>query len=255
MNPLPKEELKESLINSSIDKPKSGTLSGHAAGEPFDKLVYSQLKNINSKTYRQFEYLNSVFLSNIEMTSFEERLGLIDSKVLQFLLSRGKKATSEWSPSKLFEEKQNDTADIIITSNKSVRLIDVKTRNISKQAQPPNIISAYKLAKACALLLEYKEYDDLNIDYIGIDWKLAGDKLKCVGVHFTDLFKVPPQNLYINWAAAMQIQFNVEGLSQEYEGEKKDWAISYLTHFSKGAEERSRNMIKKFVDPFSKFIA
>jgi hypothetical protein len=38
-------KLKKELTGSSVPKPLSGTLSGHAAGEPFDKHVYAQIKN------------------------------------------------------------------------------------------------------------------------------------------------------------------------------------------------------------------
>jgi Restriction endonuclease HincII len=37
-------ELIQNVKDTSIPKPVSGTLSGHAAGEPFDKHVYSEIK-------------------------------------------------------------------------------------------------------------------------------------------------------------------------------------------------------------------
>ncbi len=33
------KELENKIIGSSVPKPVSGTLSGHAAGEPFDKHI------------------------------------------------------------------------------------------------------------------------------------------------------------------------------------------------------------------------
>lgn len=33
------DKLKKAVINTSVPKPLSGTLSGHSAGEPFDKHV------------------------------------------------------------------------------------------------------------------------------------------------------------------------------------------------------------------------
>lgn len=38
------EHIKKSVIGTSVPKPISGTLSGHAAGEPFDKHVYNETK-------------------------------------------------------------------------------------------------------------------------------------------------------------------------------------------------------------------
>lgn len=37
------QKLAKNIKGSSIPKPVSGTLSGHAAGEPFDKYVYNLL--------------------------------------------------------------------------------------------------------------------------------------------------------------------------------------------------------------------
>lgn len=33
------------MVGATIPRPLSGTLSGHAAGEPFDKLVYALIKD------------------------------------------------------------------------------------------------------------------------------------------------------------------------------------------------------------------
>ena len=38
------DNLKGKIIGTSVPKPLSGTLSGHAAGEPFDKHVYAEIK-------------------------------------------------------------------------------------------------------------------------------------------------------------------------------------------------------------------
>lgn len=40
----------------------SGTLSGHAAGEPFGKLVYNELKKMYPHNiFKQYEYLNDLY--------------------------------------------------------------------------------------------------------------------------------------------------------------------------------------------------
>jgi len=38
------KNLRKTVKGTSVPKPLSGTLSGHAAGEPFDKHVYSEIK-------------------------------------------------------------------------------------------------------------------------------------------------------------------------------------------------------------------
>ena len=202
------DRLAKELIGQKVPKPISGTLSGHAAGEPFDKHVYSILKKwFPYKTFRQYEYLNFLFSNNLNATGFEERNRLFNSPTVMFLLSRGKDVTNKWSLDNLFEEKQNDTADILVVEGDFFEIIDIKTRNISKNAQAPNIISAYKLAQVCAKMIDNKEFEKFNITYIEIDWILEDDFLVCKDVHYISLFKLNPSELYINWAAAITSPF------------------------------------------------
>lgn len=253
--PINYDELKKEIIGKKIPKPDSGTLSGHAAGEPFDKKVYSILKEKYPKnTFRQYEYLNDLFSKHPKVITYKERLKLFNSPTVMFLLSRGKSAISEWSLENPFEEKQNDTADILFVHNNFYEIIDIKTKNISKKGQPPNIISAYKLAQTCAKAIDNKEYNNFSIKYFGIDWELESNKLVCKNSHLVNLFKAEPSTLYINWAAAMQIQFNVEELNQNYNNNMEKWAREYLKHFVEQAKRRASEMINKFVKPFEKYI-
>ena len=249
------KNLLKTIIGSSVPKPISGTLSGHAAGEPFDKHVYSELKKVfPNRTFRQYEYLNDLFSKNPTVITFEDRLNLFNSPTVIFLLSRGKSATTKWSIDNPFEEKQNDTADILVVDNNFYEIIDIKTRNISKKAQPPNIISAYKLAQTCAKIIDNEEFDNFTIQYFGIDWELENDNLVCKNAHAVNLFKAKPDTLYINWAAAMQIQFNVDDLDQTFRGNMEKWAREYLKHFVSQAKQRAEDMIVRFVKPFEKYI-
>lgn len=251
-------DLRKDLVGQSVDRPNKasqGTLSGHAAGEPFEKLVYHYMKAIDPEhTFKQHEFLNDLYLRNPQHISQEQKRELFASPVAFFLLSRGDKATQGWSPSSVFEEKQNDTADILHYSDGVFHLIDVKTRNMHKKSQAPNIISAYKLAQTCALILDNQEYDNLRISYIGIDWITAEEKLYCQNVHSVELFKVPPQSLYINWAAAMQIQFHISELEQSFSGSLEEWARMYLRVFVASARARVQNMVDKFITPYLKYI-
>jgi len=247
--------LKKKVKGTTVPKPLSGTLSGHAAGEPFDKHVYKEIKKqFPKETFRQYEYLNDLFSKNPDVIGFEARQDLFNSPTVLFLLSRGKNATDKWSIENPFEEKQNDTADILVVKKNCYELIDIKTRNISKSAQPPNIISAYKLAQLCAKMIDNKEFDNFTINYFEIDWLLEGDKLVCKDAHVGCLFNANPANLYINWAAAMQIQFHVCDLDQTFNGTRKEWAKAYLKHFVSQAKKRADDMITKFVKPFEKYL-
>lgn len=238
-----------------LNKAISGTLSGHAAGEPFEKCVYHNLKEkYPDNIFKQYEYLNDIYLHHPKHITVMQRRALFDSPTALFLLSRGENATKNWSPTNIFEEKQNDTADILFYKDGFYNIIDVKTRNKSKSAMPPNIISAYKLAQMCALMLDNEEYDNINIDYVEIDWIEEKDVLHSVGAHHGDLFKANPSKLYINWAAAMQIQFHVCELDQSWIQSREKWAREYLKVFVKSAEQRCEKMKETYINPFLKYI-
>lgn len=260
MNKQDFKALASFMRHQKIDRPNrqsAGTLSGHAAGEPFEKCVYSRLKEIYPDyIFKQYEYLNDLYRRNPQHITVEQRHALFESPTALFLLSRGSSATRLWSPENIFEEKQNDTADIIYYKDGIYDIIDVKTRNIGKTAMPPNIISAHKLAKACALMIDNEEYDNINIDYIEIDWTEDEDieHLKCTDAHHGNLFKANPETLYINWAAAMQIQFHVCDLDQSWNSTMEEWARSYLKVFVTSAEHRCRMMREKYIAPFLKYI-
>ena len=103
-------------------------------------------------------------------------------------------------------------------------------------------------------MIDNKEFDNFTINYFEIDWELEKDKLICKDAHFACLFKSNPADLYINWAAAMQIQFHVCELDQTFKGTRKEWAKLYLKHFVAQAKKRADDMIMKFVKPFEKYI-
>lgn len=100
------EKLIQTIIGTSILKPASGTLSGHAAGGPFDNHVYAFLKKQNPKnTFRQFEYLNDLYSKNPMVIGYNARRELFDSPTVLFLLSRSKNATDKWSIENPFLKK------------------------------------------------------------------------------------------------------------------------------------------------------
>lgn len=152
-------------------------------------------------------------------------------------------------------ENIDDTADILYHNRNFFDIIDVKTRNISKSAQAPNIISAYKLAETCAKMIDNNDFDNMDIHYVKIDWHEEGEVLKCADAYFADLFKENPDSLYINWAAAMQIQFHVSDLKQTFTVKKEQWARSYLKVFIKSAKSRCVKMIEKYVVPYLKYLS
>lgn len=103
-------------------------------------------------------------------------------------------------------------------------------------------------------MIDNEEFDKFSITYFEIDWLLKKDKLVCENAHFANLFKSKPETLYVNWAAAMQLQFHVCDLDQNFGGDKKSWTKAYLKHFVQQARKRTDYMIQKFVKPFEKYI-
>jgi hypothetical protein len=242
--------LEAELVGTTVPRPLSGTLSGHAAGEPFDKHAFKFIqKRYPGKTYRQFELLNKLYSQNPQALGVPNRWALVKPAALAYLLNRGTDATKNWSLENQFVEKQNDTADIIVL-DKPIHIIDIKTYNSSMKGQPPNIISAYKLAKMCLMMINDETFNTHDVTYVGVVWKLDGENLVCSQAVVKELFKINPVSLYINWAAAMQIQFHVHEVDQAYTGSVEAWCRSYIEHFASMAELRVKVMTKKFVDPF-----
>lgn len=213
-----------------------------------NSVVHELYKQLPNSIFSQREYLNQLFDKNRKNYEIIKQ-NLFNNPSVHFLLNFKTDITE-----KPFDEKQDDTADILVVKDGFFEVIDIKTRNLSKTAQAPNIISAFKLAQLCAIMLDNKEFDSLSINYFEVDWLLEDNKLVCKNAHFVNLFKSIPENLYINWAAAMQIQFHVCDLDQEFRGTLKEWTKLYLKHFVTGVYRRSKYMIEEYARPFEKYI-
>lgn len=249
------DKIVNELKGKTVKRPISGTLSGHAAGEPFDKHAYSIIKNLHPNiTYRNYEYLNKLYLNNLATTSVVGRHNLIKSKTNAYLLNRSTVATLSWKKTNQFDEKQNDTADILVTDDSFFEIIDVKTKNLSKNGQAPNIISAEKLVQACSLMIDNKEFEKTNITYLGIDWELKGDNLTCKDAYSASLFKANPSKLYINWSAALQIQFHVESLDQTFTGSREDWCYGFIKHYIEKRNSNVDKILEKKIKPYLKYL-
>jgi Restriction endonuclease HincII len=172
--------------NTQLHISNSNSIANTIVSELESKSIYS--------IFNQKDYINKIYIRS----EIEIKENLYNNPSLHFYLNS--KADIE-NP---FDEKQDDTADILVVKDGFYEIIDIKTRNLSKTAQAPNIISAFKLAQLCAIMLDNKEFDNLSINYFEVDWILEKDRLVCQDAHFVNLFKSTPENLYINWAAAMQ---------------------------------------------------
>lgn len=208
-------------------------------------------KKFPQNVYGQEEYLYSLFTKRKDKKTTSIRKSLIENPSLRYLLNMKADEVEE----DIFEEGKNNNTNILVVKDGFYEIIDIKTRNLSKAAQAPNIISSFKLAQLCAIMIDNQEFNDLSINYFEVDWELENEKLVCKDAYFVSLFKSTPDNLYINWAAAIQIQFHVCNLDQDFNGTVEQWAKEYLKHFVAQVYRRSEYMIEKYAKPFEKYLA
>jgi len=237
------QTLVENIVGSHVPRPK-GTLSGHAAGLPFERLVDQVLiANWPDRCAQHFEILNKILMSHPRVTSPDERIDLCGPPSVASLVARGREPMRKWSLDNLFEEKQDDTAENILLQKPQfdlrrnpVTLIDVKSHNNHKKGQPPNIMSAGKLAKACKLALEEGAVN-FDVIYISVLFDPSPSTLDCTGVRTVSLFSID-SDIYINWTAAQQIQFKPHEIDQDFAGTKEEWAHKFLVTFCDSLEKK-----------------
>jgi type II restriction enzyme len=160
------------------------------------------------------------------------------------LVKRGVAAMKAWTPATPFEVKQDDTAESIIfptadcdLNSDRVILLDVKTQDVDKKAQAPNIMSADKIARAAVLAITAKKPVPFEIVYAGVKWQRDGEKMKCVEAIAISMMKITPP-LYINWVAAQQIQFHPFEVDQSFKKSHEEWCVAYVENFCKSLGER-----------------
>jgi hypothetical protein len=247
----------QKLTGVKEQKPK-GSSAGHAAGLPWEAIVHESLrKKYPSKVLRHYEFLNKV-LGAIRNDESSTRFSAFGPESLQKLICRGKAPTLKWTPNNPFSEKQNDTAENIICIDGEYRkdqsellFLDVKTYNISKKGQAPNIISAKKLSEALALGLKEGKIR-FNFVYVGVCWDTEGNFMVAKQISTVSLFKIQP-SIYINWASAEQLQFHPHLADQTFQGTREEWASEFLKHFSTSLSKRI-DAQKKRLSYFQKLV-
>lgn len=222
---------------------------GDKTHENFVNVVRNMLSDERKgKVIRYDDFVHDLFLKSPVHISRQDIDELSECSVAYFVIYTG-----------VIEGEEDidvDTADILYYEPGFFNIIVVKTSNLSKSTQPPNIISAYKLAQTCARMIENEEYDTISIDYISIDWRedKANGKLVCEDAQHVSLFKTTPSELFINCSASFQVQFRSHNVDQTWQGSIDEWARAYLRHFVASAQHHCDAMRKKFIDPFLKFI-
>lgn len=241
-----------SLVSRTV-KRQSRNLAGHAGAVQFEDLAHRALvQTFGSRVYRHYEFLNNVFRANPEVVP-AGREALLGHPAVAHLLSRGERASTEWTKEAPFEMKQNDTAESILVpaGTASLRgmvhdpiLLDVKSQDKTKNGQPPNIISAKKLVDAFCAALHSPPFElPFEIVYIAVKWEASKTCIVCRESKVVHLFKVPPDDIYINWAAATQIQFSPFEVSQAFAGTPASWALAFMRTYCDQIRKRAAKQI------------
>ncbi len=109
-------------------------------------------------------------------------------------------------------------------------------------------------AKMCANMLDNEDFESFSLNYIEIEWFERNEFLECSDAYYANLFKATPKSLYINWAAALQIQFFVSSLDQSFGGTRKIWCREYLRNFVESASRRCEKMKRDYITPFLGYL-
>ena len=235
--------------------PRLKKSSGKSPDEIVGSLLYERLSAVcKGDVFWQYKCFNSLYDRHLDADGEIVKRLLFEFPTVLFLFTSVKSIDARLLVADIVSDRYCNTADILAVEDGFFNIIDVKMRNLGKNDQPPNIISAYKLAQLCAKMIDNEDFDVFTIDYFGVDWRLIGDSLVCEDAHHANLFKANPSSLYINWAAAMQIQFHVSECDQSFTGGMHEWAKSYLCHFVEEARARVKYMDDKYIAPFVKYV-
>lgn len=230
-------------------KPNRET-SGHAIATPLEEEVYDALsKAYPGLTFKQHEAVNK-YLSQAAVQGRVSNGFVFGNEAVDYLVNPGKKALSSW-PEEIVPGRQSDTADIVLFSDSSlfdgssVFLIDVKSHDLGKNSQPPNIMSARKLAKLAEICLSKNIDPNFSMYYVDLGYRKKDAGVVVEDVRMVDMMKIPPLDynnkgkpMYINWAAALQVQFRPSEVSQDFELSQKEWLAVFMKNYTSQKRDR-----------------
>lgn len=224
--------------------------SGHRIATPLEEEVYDALsKTYSGLAFKQHEAVNE-YLSQAATRDKVSDDFIFGNEAIDYLVNPGNKALSHW-PEKIVPGRQSDTADIVLFSDSalfdgsSVFLIDVKSHDFGKNSQPPNIMSARKLAKVAEICLSKNIDPNFSLYYIDLGYRKEDAGVVVEDVRMVDMMKIPPLDyngkgkpLYINWSAAIQVQFRPSEVSQDFELSQKDWLAIFMKNYTSQKRDR-----------------
>lgn len=224
--------------------------SGHRIATPLEEEVYDALsKTYPGLAFKQHEAVNEYLSQAVTRDKVSDDF-IFGNEAIDYLVNPGNKALSHW-PEKIVPGRQSDTADIVLFSDSalfdgsSVFLIDVKSHDLGKNSQPPNIMSARKLAKVAEICLSKNIDPNFSLYYIDLGYRKKDAGVVVEDVRMVDMMKIPPLDyngkgkpLYINWSAAIQVQFRPSEVSQDFELSQKDWLAIFMKNYTSQKRDR-----------------
>lgn len=224
--------------------------SGHRIATPLEEEVYDALsKTYPGLAFKQHEAVNEYLSQAVTRDKVSDDF-IFGNEAIDYLVNPGKKALSHW-PEKIVPGRQSDTADIVLFSDSAlfdgslVFLIDVKSHDFGKNSQPPNIMSARKLAKVAEICLSKNIDPNFSLYYIDLGYRKKDAGVVVEDVRMVDMMKIPPLDyngkgkpLYINWSAAIQVQFRPSEVSQDFELSQKDWLAIFMKNYTSQKRDR-----------------
>lgn len=225
-------------------------ISGHRIATPLEEEVYDALsKAYPGLTFKQHEAVNK-YLSQAAAQGRVSNGFVFGNEAVDYLVNPRKKALSSW-PEEIVPGRQSDTADIVLFSDSSlfdgssVFLIDVKSHDLGKNSQPPNIMPARKLAKLAEICLSRNIDPNFSMYYVDLGYRKKDAGVVVEDVCMVDMMKIPPLDydgkgkpMYINWAAALQVQFRPSEVSQDFELSQKEWLAVFMKNYTSQKRDR-----------------
>ena len=253
------QDLATGLRGHEFQNVDEGNLRGHAGSKIFEDDVLKQASAMYpGRTYRHYEFLNSVLKSNVDKKG-AAREELFGPDPLRYLLTVGKrKPLKDWRrlpKGKQVTEGQQDTADIVIASSQNlieplvlpVALIDLKVSDQETDGRPPNIISIEKLTQMAMRMGETRSFTCLELYYLGLEYSRDQTRRTATiqEARTIDIFKENPEEkqFVFNWTAN-QIQFHVSECNQNFGESRETWCRLFLQQYGKTGDAAMRKKLK-----------
>ena len=228
---LPKLHNKKISGLSSYSKATSGS------GSIVEDWLLDQLKNTKNSPFRALstvEFLTELFnCIQVKNKIGKEQLAEIQNTWWFSAFATVKTHMKSYANEKPLEASQQDGADMVLFYGKNIVedmnkliIINAKSHNKTKKSQAPNIVSVERLvANQLAIidnfpldkekqnkLFSYRKYWIIAIDYIPVSDSSSESLVS--HIHLKDLYKTDGRKIYINFAAALQLQKHPHDMPQ-----------------------------------------